>query len=158
MTPFNGGDDPVDAALSAHIATPGALLPVLHHVQDELGYIPAGAVSRIAHVLNLSRAEVHGVVTYYHYFRSEPPPRHIVQCCRAEACQAMGAGELESHVRARLGCTGSENASSKGFCVEPVYCLGLCASAPALTLDGRPYARVTPTGFDLLVSGLGEES
>jgi formate dehydrogenase subunit gamma len=158
MTSFSGGDDPVDDALSAHIATPGALLPILHEVQDELGYIPSGAVSRIAHVLNLSRAEVHGVVTYYHHFRTEPPPCHIVQFCRAEAYQAMGAAELESHVRAWLGCTESDNASSKGFCVEPVYCLGLCASAPALTLDGRPYARMTADGFDRLVFGLGEES
>jgi formate dehydrogenase subunit gamma len=158
MTAPRGDADPVDDALDAHIATPGALLPILHDVQDALRYIPREAISRIAQALNLSRAEVHGVVTYYHYFRTEPPASHIVQLCRAEACQAMGADGLEDHVRGRLGCAGPESGSGKAFSVEPVYCLGLCASAPALTLDGRPYARMTPDGFDRLVSRLGEDS
>ncbi|CAB3782843.1 formate dehydrogenase subunit gamma [Pararobbsia alpina] len=154
MTVPSRGADPVDEAITAHIAIPGALLPILHDVQDALGYIPGDAISRIAQALNLSRAEVYGVVTYYHYFRAEPPASHIVQVCRAEACQAMGSDALVSHIRARLGCSGSDSDPSNKFCVEPVYCLGLCGAAPALTLDGRPYARVTPDSFDNLVSEL----
>ena len=158
MTLSHTGADPVADAIATHIGSPGALLPILHSVQDALGYIPRDAVSRIANALNLSRAEVHGVVTYYHYFRAEPAARHVVQICRAEACQAMGADALMIHAREKLGCTAQSHSADGVFTVEPVFCLGLCASAPALTVDERLHARVTPEAFDLLVSQLEVQS
>jgi formate dehydrogenase subunit gamma len=130
--------------LGRHAGEPGALLPILHDVQDALGHVPKHVVPEIAGALNLSRAEVHGVVTYYHHFRDEPAARHVVQICRAEACQAMGAEALLAHARQHVGCTGD-------FTVEPAYCLGLCASSPALLLDDELHARVTPQVFDALV-------
>lgn len=151
-----------DAAAVRRIAepfqdTPGGLLPALHAVQDALGHVPREGVPVIAEVFNLSRAEVHGVLTYYHHFRTEAPPRHVVQVCRAESCQAMGADALMAHVQLTLGCGGHGQAhgarSADGrFGVEPVYCLGLCASSPALTVDGEPHARMSPARFDALIA------
>lgn len=137
--------------LARHANEDGALLPILHDVQDQLGYVPADAVSQIAEVLNLSRAEVHGVITYYHHFRSEPAGRHVLQVCRAEACQSMGADALLSHAELRLGCAAHSTTPDGEFTLEPVYCLGLCASSPALMLDGEPHGRVSPRGLDVLI-------
>lgn len=137
---------------------PGALLPILHDVQDALGHIPRDAVPEIASALNLSRAEVHGVVTYYHHFRAEPAARHVIQICRAEACQAMGAEALLAHAREHLGCTAHGHSKDGAFTLEPAYCLGLCASSPAMTLDDEPHARVTPQAFDALVAQTRSES
>src|SRR5258708_4335427 len=111
---------------------PGALLPVLHGVQDALGYVPAGAVSLIASELNLSRAEVHGVVSFYHYFRSTPPGKQLLQLCRAEACQALGALALERHVKRKLGIDFHQTTADGRYTLEPVYCLGNCACGPSL--------------------------
>ena len=130
----------------------GALLPILHDVQDALGHVPRAAVPEIASALNLSRAEVHGVVTYYPHFRAEPAARHVVQICRAEACQSMGAEALLAHARAHLGCDAHGRSSDGAFTVEPIYCLGLCASSPALALDDELHARVTPAAFDALAA------
>ncbi len=146
-------------ALARHRNEPGALLPILHEVQDALGYIPSECVPRIAAGLNLSRAEVHGVVTYYHHFRSEAPGQHLVQVCRAEACQAMGADLLLHHAERKLGCHtqgghGSTSADGR-FTLTPVFCLGLCASSPAITVDGQLHARVTPERFDAVIAALG---
>lgn len=146
-------------AVLAHRADqPGALLPILHEVQDALGHVPREVVPQIADALNLSRAEVHGVVTYYHHFRSEAPGRHIVQVCRAEACQAMGADALFEHAQQRLGCHahgGHGSTSADGtFTLNPVFCLGLCASSPAVVIDDRLHARMTPQRFDQLVNKL----
>jgi formate dehydrogenase subunit gamma len=136
----------------AHL--PGALLPVLHGIQDALGYIPPEAVIEIAQALGLSRAEVHGVVTYYHHFRTQPPGRRMLQVCRAESCRSMGGEELLGHARAVLGCSATQTRSADGaFSVEPVYCLGLCALSPALQLDGRVHARMTPERLDALLRG-----
>lgn len=145
MTPT---DDAVRQALAQHGREAGALLPVLHAVQDALGHVPEAAVPAIARALNLSRAEVHGVVSYYHFFRRTPPGRHLLQVCRAEACQACGADDLLAHAESTLGSDGAVT-------LEPVYCLGLCASSPALLIDGRPLARVTPQALDELLAGLG---
>lgn len=134
---------------------PGALLPVLHAVQDELGYIPASAVGQIASGLNLSRAEVHGVVTYYHHFRSSPPGRHVVQICRAEACQACGADELLAQASQLLGCAAGHTRADGQVTLEPVYCLGLCATSPALQVDGRLHGRVTPQAMQRIAAALG---
>lgn len=143
---------------TAHLHEPGCLLPILHAVQDELGCIPPETVQTIAEILNLSRAEVHGVITFYPHFRSEPAARHVVQLCRAEACQAMGADALAGHARARLGCDFHEHSADGAVTLEPVYCLGLCAQSPAMLIDGRPHARVTPQRFDRLLGRALEES
>ena len=143
-------DKAVDDAIADCGDQPGALLPVLHAVQDRLGHIPPEAVKRIASALNLSRAEVHGVVSFYHHFREHPCGRHVVEICRAEACQARGARHLDEYARSRLGC-GFHETSADGVSLEPVYCLGLCATGPAIAIDGTPYSRVTAARFDALL-------
>lgn len=130
----------------------GPLLPVLHGVQDALGYIPPDAVPLIAAGLNLSRAEVHGVITFYHYFRDTPPGRHTIQICRAESCKSMNGAALEAHAKARLGVDFHQTTASGAFTIEPVYCLGNCACSPAVMVDGELYGRVTPERFDDIVS------
>ena len=130
---------------------PGALLPILHAVQHELGCIPPDAVPEIAAALNLSRAEVHGVITFYPHFRSTPGARHTLEVCRAESCQAMGGEALAGHARTRLGCDFHAVSADGAFALEPVYCLGLCAQSPAVMLDGQPHARVTAARLDRLL-------
>lgn len=130
---------------------PGALLPILHELQDALGYIPRPAVQEIADALNLSRAEVHGVITYYHHFRSEPAAPNTVQICRAEACQAMGAEALFAHAAMSLGCNATGTSIDGRFKLEPTYCLGLCASSPAMMVNAELHARVTPQSFDACI-------
>jgi formate dehydrogenase subunit gamma len=142
-------DAAVERALGRCAGLAGALLPVLHAIQDELGYVPPGAVPRIADALNLSRAEVHGTISFYHDFRSGPPGRHVLRVCRAEACQAMGGDALAAHVQAKLGCDFHET-STGSVTLEPVYCLGNCACAPAVMIDGKLHGRVTPSRFDEL--------
>jgi formate dehydrogenase subunit gamma len=132
----------------AHPAQAGALLPILHAVQDEYGYVPDEAVPIIANVLNLSRAEVHGVVSFYHFFRTVRPGKHTVYVCRAEACQSMGARALESYAKAKLAIGYHETTADGRFSLEPVYCLGNCASSPAVMVDETVYGRVTPERLD----------
>ena len=151
VAPTPATADAVRQALAEHAARPGALLPVLHAVQDAIGHVPPEAVAPIAQALNLSRAEVHGVVTFYHFFRSHPPGRHVVQVCAAEACLACGADALMQHAEAVLDCARHTTRADGAVTLEPVYCLGLCASAPALCVDDRLHARMTPEGFDRLV-------
>jgi NADH:ubiquinone oxidoreductase subunit E len=122
----------------------GALMPVLHGIQDELGWVPPAAVAQVAEALDLSRAEVHGVITYYHHFRQEPVHGPLLQVCRAESCRTVGGEALLQHARGSRGCT-----------VEPVYCLGLCAQSPAVLLQGQPHARVTPEKLDTLLAQAG---
>ena len=148
--------DAVRQALAQHMQEPGALLPVLHAVQDALGHVPADAVPAIAEALNLSRAEVHGVITYYHFFRNAPPGRHVLQVCRAEACQSCGAEELLAHAERTLGCERHHTRADGALTLEPVYCLGLCASSPAMQVDGRLQGRATPAQLDALAASLGE--
>ena len=128
--------------------TPGALLPVLHGVQDALGYVPEEATSLIAREMNLSRADVHGVISFYHYFRQEPAGRHVIQLCRAESCQAMGAVRLEQHVKRRLAVDFHQTTADGAYTLEPVYCLGNCACSPAMMVDGELKGRMTPERFD----------
>ncbi len=131
---------------------PGPLLEVLHAVQASLGYVPEDAVSLVAQGLNLSRAEVHGVVTFYHYFRRTPPGKHLVSLCRAEACQSMGADSLAEHAKRKLGVDFHETTPDGKFSLEPVYCLGNCACSPAAMVDGRLYGRLTPESFDAMLA------
>ncbi|HTX24340.1 MAG TPA: formate dehydrogenase subunit gamma [Steroidobacteraceae bacterium] len=130
---------------------PGPLLEVLHAIQAELGFIPPAAVPPIAEALNLSRAEVHGVVTFYHHFRHAPPGRHTVQICRAESCQSLGADGLAAHAVRRLGVDFKQTTADGAFSLEPVYCLGNCACSPAIMIDEELYGRVSPARFDELV-------
>jgi formate dehydrogenase subunit gamma len=131
---------------------PGPLIEVLHAIQAELGYVPPAAVALVASELNLSRAEVHGVVSFYHFFRSTPPGTHTVSVCRAESCQAVGGDALAAHARQRLGVDFHETTSDGRFSLEPVYCLGNCACSPAVMVDGRLHGRVTPEHFDALLA------
>ena len=138
-------------AARSHLA--GPLLPILHGVQDALGHVPREVLPEIAAALNLSRAEVHGVVSYYHHFREAPAGRCVVQVCRAESCQAMGADALLDRARADVGCSAAKPTSADGaYTVEPVYCLGLCASSPSMAIDGKVHARVNAEKFNRLVS------
>jgi formate dehydrogenase subunit gamma len=131
---------------------PGALLPILHAVQESLTFIPKDAVPLIAKELNLSIAEVHGVVTFYHYFLQERPGRSIVHLCRAEACQALGSVALEAHVKARLGVDYHGTTGDGAITLEPVYCLGNCALGPSIMIDQQLHGRVTAERFDALVA------
>lgn len=148
----------VTAALAQWKDAPGALLPILHAVQDTLGYIPPDAVPLIAQGLNLTRAEVHGVVSFYHYFRTHPAGKHIVYLCRAEACQAMGARELEAYAKRSLGVDFHETSTDGSVTLEPVYCLGNCACAPSLLVDGQLHGRVDAAAFDALIDALGADA
>jgi formate dehydrogenase subunit gamma len=149
--------DPLDDLIKHYQRQPGALLPLLHAIQDTLGFIPDRAVAPVATALNLSRAEVHGVLTYYHHFRTQAPARHVIQVCRAEACQSMGSSDLYAHICATTGCKPAADPDTQAttsedglICIEPVYCLGLCATAPSLQWNDRQHARVTPARFEAL--------
>jgi formate dehydrogenase subunit gamma len=130
---------------------PGALLPILHALQEEFGYIDEAAVPLIADVLNLSKAEVYGVITFYHDFRHHPPGRHVMKMCRAEACQSMGCERLIEHVEKRLEVRLGGTTADQSFTLEQVFCLGNCALSPAVMLDGKPYGRVSPQVADFLI-------
>lgn len=147
----------VRAVIDARRHLPGALLPVLHGIQDALGYVPEDAVPLIAHELNLSRAEVHGVISFYHHFRTHPPGRHVVRICRAEACQALGARALEAHAKKTLGVDFHQTTKDGAVTLEAVYCLGNCGCGPSVLVDDDElHARVTPAVFDALVASARE--
>lgn len=138
--------------LDAHQEMPGNLLPILHGIQDTLGYIPPDAVPDIAKTLNLSKAEVHGVVSFYHYFRVTPPGKHTIRICRAESCQSMNSKTLETHAKQTLNIEFHETSADGMFSLEPVYCLGNCACSPAITIDNEVFGRVSPEKFDQLLA------
>jgi formate dehydrogenase subunit gamma len=135
-----------------HLDREGPLLPILHALQAEFGYIDEAAEPLIAHELNITRAEVHGVVTFYHDFRHAPGGRHVLKLCRAEACQAAGGDPLAEHAQRRLGVALGETAPDGSVSLEPVYCLGLCALAPSAMIDGRVVARLDETRLDALLA------
>lgn len=141
----------VEAIIAQRKSMPGAMLPILHGIQEKVGYIPSEVVPLIAQELNVSRAEVHGVITYYHYFRQTPPGRHVVQICRAEACQAMGGDALAAHAKAALACDFHETTEDGAFTLEPVYCLGQCACGPAIMIGDDLHARVSSDKFNRLL-------
>jgi formate dehydrogenase subunit gamma len=139
-------------ACRGHKALAGPLLPILHGVQAALGYVPKDAVPLIASELNLSRAEVHGVVSFYHYFRTDPPGRHVVHLCRAEACQSLGATALEAHAKKALGIDFHQTTADHAISLEPVYCLGNCSLGPSIMIDKQLRGRVSPERFDELMA------
>jgi formate dehydrogenase subunit gamma len=150
-------DSRLDALIEAHRHTPGGLLPLLHAVQEALGFVPPDAVPAIAKAMNLSRAEVHGVISYYHFFRQSPPGRRVVQVCRAEACQACGAEGLLARASALLQCPSGQTRADGAVTLEPVYCLGLCATSPAIQIDDTLHARVSEAGLAVLLADVAPQ-
>ena len=135
-------EDAAGAIIAAHAGRPGATLPILHALQEAFGFVPRRTHAMIAEALNLSRAEVHGVVSFYHDFRGAPPGRHVLKICRAEACQAMGGVALAENALRQAGIAWGGTTSDGSMTIEPAYCLGLCACAPAALLDGEPVGRL----------------
>jgi formate dehydrogenase subunit gamma len=143
----------VRSVVAAHRGERGALLPILHGIQAELGYIDPAVIAVLADELNLSRADVHGVVTFYHDFRSTPPGRATVRICRAEACQALGATALADHAQARLGVAFGETTADGAVTLEQTFCFGNCALGPAVQVGDRLYGRVDRDRLDSLLEG-----
>lgn len=139
------------AIIAGFDGVPGALLPILHAVQEHFGCVPEAAKPLIAHALNLSRAEVHGVVSFYHDYRAEPAGRHVLKLCRAEACQSVGGAALHRDVLGKLGLDWGGTTPDGRLTVEAVYCLGLCATAPAALIDGTPVGRLDAARLDGVV-------
>ena len=144
------------AIAARHGASRGGLLPTLHEIQATFGHVPGEAVAVLADAFNLSRAEVHGVITYYHDFRETPAGRHVLRLCRAEACQAVGAVAVAEAAKRHLKLGWGETSADGGWTLEPVFCLGLCASGPAAMLDGTLHARLDEAGVTKLIKGTGE--
>ena len=149
--------EPWDAARGAeiiaqHTHLEGATLVILHALQAAFGYVPEPAIPMIASALNLSRAEVHGVFTFYHDFRREPAGRHVLRLCRADACQAAGGDALAARAEAKLGIALGSTTADERVTLEPIYCLGLCAAAPSAMLDGRVVGRLNEARIDALVA------
>ncbi|MCG6114121.1 MAG: formate dehydrogenase subunit gamma [Mesorhizobium sp.] len=138
--------------ISEHIALEGPLLPILHGMQDEFGCVPQETLPVIAEALNLSRAEVHGVVSFYHDFRNEPAGRHVIKLCMAEACQSMGSDAIAARLQQLLGISLHETAADGSVTLDPVYCLGLCACAPAALVDGEPVGRLNEEKLALIAT------
>jgi formate dehydrogenase subunit gamma len=143
-----------EAIVSAYAGLEGPLLPILHALQTEFGHLDDSAAALIAKVLNLTRAEVHGVITFYHDFRHAPPGRHVLKLCRGESCQSMGSEALAQDLLTRLGIGWHSATPDGALTVEPVYCLGLCACSPAALLDGEPIARLDAESLALAVDAV----
>lgn len=148
----------VRAIVAEHRTARGALLPVLHAVKEEWGYVDPAVIPVLADELNLSRADVYGVITFYEDFRQTPPGRTTVRVCRAEACQAVGAAALADHAQARLGVALGETAPDGTVTLDQVFCLGNCATGPAVEIDGRLHGRVTPERLDALLASAPREA
>jgi formate dehydrogenase subunit gamma len=148
----------VATAIATHQAEPGGLLPLLHALQDSLGYVPSSALPTIGKAMNLSRAEVHGVVTFYPHFRQTAAGRHVIRICQAEACQSMGADELTRHAILKLGIDLHESSGDGRYTLEPVYCLGNCACSPAMMIGDDLHGRVDADSFDRIVGELDHGS
>ena len=144
----------VSKAVQKYADVPGGLLPLLHEMQAGLGFIPKDCVKDIARGMGLSRAEVHGVISFYHDFHDQPRGQKTVHVCRAEACQAMGSRTLEAHVKARLGIDYGGTTTDGRFSLEPVYCLGNCACSPSIRIGDDVYARVDTDRFDEILDNI----
>ena len=142
----------LESLIEKYRSLPGALMPLLHAIQDTIGYVPESSYPLISKALNLSVAEVHGVVTFYHHFRTSPSGRHILQICRAESCQSMGSTALEAHAKKCLNADYHETTADGALTLEPVYCLGNCALSPAVMLDEEVYGKVSPEDLDALIA------
>ncbi|NPU69296.1 formate dehydrogenase subunit gamma [Bradyrhizobium sp. 83012] len=154
MTPVYESWDAARGAeiIAEHSQMEGATLPILHALQEAFGYVPEDAIPMIASALNLSRAEVYGVFTFYHDFRAKKAGRHVLKLCRAEACQAAGGDALAARAEAKLGIALGHTTADERVTLEPIYCLGLCATAPSAMIDGRLVGRLDEARIDALVS------
>jgi len=153
--PDTTAEDSARAIAGEHGNRPDELIEILHDVQSALGFVPEAVVPVLAEALNLSRAEVHGVVTFYHDFRAKPAGQHVLKLCRAEACQSMGGEALVERAEHRLGVSCGETSADGRVTLEPVYCLGLCATAPSAMIDGRIVGRMTSERLDALLKEAG---
>jgi formate dehydrogenase subunit gamma len=156
--PPPGSEERARAICEAHGNRPDELLEIFHAVQEELGFVPDPALPVIANALNLSRAEVYGVLTFYHDFRRSPPGRHLVKICRAESCQAMHTEELCRHAEKQLGTAFGETSADGAFTLQAVYCLGNCARSPAMMIDGDLYGCVDKKRFDAIIADLDQDA
>lgn len=147
--------DEISAVISAHLSKEGPLLPMLHALQERFGHIPAGAADVLAGALNISKAEIHGVISFYHDFREKPAGRHVLKICRSEACKAVGADALAEATLAKLGLDWHGSTTGGALTVEPVYCLGLCACGPAVMLDDKVAGRVNAARMASLLEEAG---
>jgi len=147
-------NDRLREIIADHIALEGPLLPILHGLQAEFGFVPPETLPLVASALNISRAEIHGVATFYHDFRSHPAGRHVLKLCRAEACQSMGGVVIAARLQQALGVGFHETAKDGSATLEPVYCLGLCASAPAAMLDGELMGRLDSEAVEEIVQAV----
>lgn len=145
------GHTQLDTLIAKFQGVPGALLPLLHAIQDSIGYIPESTYNAISKSLNLSIAEIHGVVTFYHHFRTKPPGHNVLQICRAESCQAMGSEALESHAKQHLDIDYHQTTLDQALTLEPVYCLGNCALSPNVMMGDEVYGRMTTDQLDALI-------
>lgn len=155
QTPQAPRDEDLLSLIGSQLHLEGPLLPILHAIQQAYGHVPDSAVPLIAEALNIGKAEVHGVISFYHDFREIPAGRHVVKICRAEACQAVGGTAVADHALARLGVAWHGTTANGAVTVEPVYCLGLCACAPAAMVDGRVVGRVDAARMDAILSEVG---
>ncbi len=146
----------ISEIIDRYRSEPGPLIVVLHAIQEKFGYIPEEAKAMVAQGLNLSRAEVHGVVSFYHFFRHHPPGTHVVQICQAESCKSMHADRLTQHAQQKLGIGFHQTTPDGEFTLEPVYCLGNCACSPAMMIDGELYGRLTNARFDEVIGELAQ--
>ncbi len=144
--------------IDAHRHLEGSLLPILHAVQDRFGYLPPNSNRLIADALRVSEADVHGVISFYHYFRQRPPGKHAVSVCRAEACQAQGCRQLEAHIKTRLGIDFHDVTDDGQFSLEPVYCLGNCATGPTVRVNNTIYGRMSAEKVDRLFERLAVDT
>lgn len=144
----------IQTIVDSHKTMPGALLPILHAIQHSVGCIPDAAVAVIASALSLSRAEVHGVISFYPHFRTQPAGRHVLEICRAESCQAMGGQRIEAHAKQLLGIDWHETTPDGAITLEPVYCLGNCACSPSLRAGDDIHGRVSCESLADLVAEL----
>lgn len=154
----SAGEARAAAICKAHGNKPDELIEILHDIQHDFGFVPEAVLPTIANALNLSRAEVHGVVTFYHEFRREAPGRHVIKICRAESCQAMGVDTLCDHAEKTLGTVIGGTSKNGKYSVEAVYCLGNCALSPAIMIGENLYGKVDPKRFDAIVAKLEKES
>lgn len=145
------------SAIEANKHLEGPLLPILHDIQNSLGYVPSEHVVDIAEALNLSRAEVHGVITFYHSFKTKAHGQHVIEVCRAESCQAKGGRLIEAAVKAKLGIDFEQTTSDGQITLEPVYCLGNCGCSPAIKIDSNVYGRVSEESVVDLIDSLNSE-
>ncbi|AQS47088.1 MULTISPECIES: formate dehydrogenase subunit gamma [Thioclava] len=144
--------DEIARIVDAHRALEGPLLPMLHALQEAFGYIPTQAHGPICDALNITRAELHGVITFYHDFREKPAGRHVLKICRAEACQSVGGAAVADALLAKLGLEWHDTTANGAVTIEPVYCLGMCACAPAAMVDDRVVGRVDAAKLDKLLA------